>query len=272
MNRYFKFKDIMISNFGQYVLQGVTNLETGTVTTRKINYLDTDGSTWGDIWYNERPFEISGVIIADNSNDMVNAKRKLIASCNLKEKFILQYFNRKDKYQAECYFDKLPTFSARKGWNLEFKLYITIPGFYWESSQEHNLAIFNIEDKITDSFKLPCIFTERLTVAKISNLGDTDLFPNFIIKCKNSVSGSSVVIKNNTTNQTFTLNYETLEGEIITVNTAKATAISNLNGNITKHIDISSDFPKLIKGVNELEGLSPGNAVVVQFREKFLGV
>jgi len=66
-NRYFRFKDIHITNRGDYVLTGVSNLETGSTTKRKVEYASSDGVVYRDILYNERAFEISGIIHAENS-------------------------------------------------------------------------------------------------------------------------------------------------------------------------------------------------------------
>ena len=155
MNRWFKFKNIKISNHGDYILTGVSNIESGSANCRKINYIDTDGNTRRDIWYNERPFEISGFIYALDEATMVRLKRKLISACSLKENFRIEYFNRERIYSAECYFDNLPTFEVRKKWFLPFKLYVTIPGFYWQSSQMHTKNLFKYTDNVISEFTLP---------------------------------------------------------------------------------------------------------------------
>lgn len=269
-NRYFKFKNILITNYGDYVLKSVSNLETGSATRRKINYIDTDGASWTDIWYQERAFEISGIIQAYDSNTMVKLKRKLISSCDLKQPFVLEYFNREEKYRAECYFDKLPTFCVRQNWFLEFKLYITIPSFYWESAQLHTVKLFACQDEIVDEFELPCVFTKRISEITIPNNGDTMTYPVFIIR--NETDNSIIKIINQSTNEKLILNYALAENETIEIDTAKRTVTSNINGNITNYLEISSNFPTLQKGQNKLEALSLGNSVSIRFRERYLGV
>ena len=272
MHRWFKFKDIKISNCGDYVLTGVTNLETGTANRRKINYIDTDGSSHKDIWYNERPFEISGIIQAFDEKTMIKLKRKLIYACSLKESFRLKYFNREKIYSAECYFDRLPTFEKRQQWYLPFKLYLTIPGFYWQSSEAHTFNLIRYQDQVISEFTLPCVFTKLVNKVDISNLGDVETYPKFKIVCEASIEGSTIEINNQTTGQVINLNYQTSAGEIVTIDTFNQTAVSNLKGNVTGSITIDSEFFSLQQGVNHLECTSIGNIIAVQFYENYLGV
>ena len=271
-HRYIAFKDIKICHFGPYVLTDISNLETGGVSVRKINYVDTDGCEHRDIFYNERMFEISGFIQADNAEEMVKHKRRLISRCSLKEKFRIEYFNRKEKYSAECFFDKLPTFSKRTGWFLPFKLYAVIPGFYWESALMHTVDIFGYQDEIKDTFTLPCVFTSKFHSKTVSNLGDGEVYPVFVVKCNDSTVGSTIVIKNNTTGKKVLIDYQTSDYEVVTVDMYNQYVQSNMNGNITNKVSIDSEFFALEVGANDIEAISAGNVVVVQFRDRFLGV
>ena len=271
-NRWFKFKNIKIARYGEYVLTGVSNLETGTAERRKINYIDTDGSSYDDIWYNERPFEISGMIYALDEKTMVRLKRKLIQACSLKESFRLKYFNREKTYSAECYFDKLPTFEKRQEWYLPFKLYLTIPGFYWQSEYESKLSLFEYEDNVTDTFTLPCVFTDVKNQMRILNSGDVETYPTFIVKHENDVEDGRIIVINETSGKTITLNYKTSSGETITIDTSQQTAMSNINGNITGNVDINTDFFCLLKGINDIKCISPGNTVAIRFYKNYLGV
>ena len=270
-NRYFRFKDIQITNHGDYVLIGVSNLETGSATKRKVEYASSDGVVYRDILYNERAFEISGIIHAENSETMVRLKRKLISACSLKESFRMHYCNRENKYSAECYFDKLPTFGTRKGWWLPFKLYVTIPGFYWQSGHLREFNLFAYQDELTDTFTLPCVFTSLVNNAEIINSGDVDAFPVFTIKCNATASGG-VAIKHDTTGKRIKLNYTPIIGEEITVDTYNQMITSNIKGNITGKITLDSDFFSLQVGENKISCDSIGCLVKISFYENYLGV
>lgn len=271
-HRWFSFKNIKIASYGDYILTGVSNLETGSASCRKINYIDTDGSAYKDIWYNERLFEISGIIKAYDEKTMVKLKRKLIQACSLKESFRIKYFNREETYSAECYFDKLPTFGTRQQWFLPFKLYLTIPGFYWQSAGMHSKRILKYTDKVISEFTLPCVFTSFESLANVSNSGDVDTYPILTITCEAPGKSSTISITNKTTGQTIKLDYQTSDKEVITIDTLNQTATSNLKNNITRHITIDSEFFSLNPGNNVIECISAGNMISVQYYENFLGV
>lgn len=271
-SRYFKFKNIKISDFGEYILQSVTNIETGNSVKRKVEYIDTDGIEYKDIYYTERTFEISGHIKANNEIEMVTLKRKLIKACSLKKEFQLEYFNRKDRYIANCFFTTLPTFEKRKKWWLPFKLYLSIPSFFWQSYREFYPDLFIYKDTVKDKFTLPCVFTERIDGAVIYNHGDCETFPIFEIVNESEVSNSSILILNKTLGKKIFVNYSLSNGETVIIDTFNSTVTSNLNGNITPKISLDTVFFPFEIGKNEIECVSIGNLVRARYRERFLGV
>ncbi len=272
MNRFFRFKNIEITNGGKYVLVGTSNLETGSATKRKVNYIDTDGTEYRDILYSERLFEISGIIMAEGENEMVHAKRKLIEACSLKDKFRIQYCNRLNVYSAECYFDKLPTFGARKKWCLPFKLYLTIPGFYWQSKVAYSFNLLSYQDEVIEEFTLPCVFTSYSNEAEVYNNGDVESYPVFTITCQEEGKADKLVIKDATSGKTITINYVPQKGEVITVNSREETIQSNLNGNITASATLDSVFFPVLTGHNYVVCEGDGNKIVMEFYENYLGV
>lgn len=272
MNRYFKFKNIEITNSGEYVLLGASNLETGSATKRKISYTDTDGTVYRDIFYSERVFEISGIIMAKDEEGMVSAKRKLVAACSLKDSFRLQYCNRQRVYSAECYFDKLPTFETRRKWCLPFMLYLTIPGFYWQSRVCYSFNLLSYHDEVTDTFCLPCVFTSYSNEAEVYNNGDAEAYPIFKITCETPELADKLVIKSKTTDETITINYAPQKGEIITVDSMYQTIKSNIRGNITGAVSIDSVFFSVAPGRNRVLCEGDGNKIVMEFYENYLGV
>lgn len=272
MNRFFRFKDIEITNGGRYVLVGTSNLETGSATKRKVNYVDTDGVEYRDILYSERVFEISGIIMADDEIAMVNAKRKLIEACSLKDKFRIQYFNRLRTYSAECYFDKLPTFGTRQKWCLPFKLYLTIPGFYWQSKVAYTFNLLSYHDEVYDTFTLPCVFTSYTNEAEVYNGGDVESYPIFTITCEVEGKTDKLVVKNISSGKTITINYAPQKGEVITVNSREETIQSNLKGNITAAATIGSEFFSAMPGHSHIMCEGDGNKMVMEFYENYLGV
>lgn len=272
MNRYFKFKDVEITNGGEYVLVGTSNLETGSATKRKINYTDTDGTEYRDIFYSERVFEISGIIMADDEEAMVQAKRRLIAACSLKDRFRLEYCNRDKVYSAECYFDKLPTFEVRKKWCLPFKLYLTIPGFYWQSRVAYKFNLLSYHDEVIDSFTLPCVFTSYSKEAEVYNNGDVETYPIFTITCETPGQTNRIIVKSMTSGKTITINYVPEKDEVITISSMYQTIRSSIKGNITGAATIDSEFFSVLPGHNHIACEGDGNKIVMEFYENYLGV
>ena len=270
--RWFKFKNLKISSVGDYILQGVSNLETGTATKREVTYIDYDGCDIKDIYYSKRMFEISGFIKADDEQTMVSLKRRLISACSLKESFRIKYFNRERIYSAECYFDRLPTFGIRTKWLLPFKLYVTIPGFFWQSAVAHKVNLFRYSDEVIDTFTLPCVFTSMVSSAEVVNSGDEKSYPIFTVSCQDDNSGSTIIISNSTAGKTIKLNYKTRKNEIVKIDTFNQIVTSNINGNITRYVTLDSKFFALEKGVNHLNCNCVGNIVTFEFYENFLGV
>lgn len=271
-NRWFRFKNIKISNEGDYVLQSVSNLETGSATKRKTDYLDTDGVNYSDIFYSERTFEIKGFIQAVNENEMVKKKRNLISRCSLKEPFTLEYCNRINRYSAECYFDKLPTFQSRVGWNLPFTLYLSIPGFYWNSNKAYSFTLYGMEDVIlNDEFTLPCVFTKSVNEKTLINSGDCETYPVFTVTYNSDLQSGIIAIENITTDKKITINYTTSKGETLTVDTFNQTVTSSKNGNITGKITLDTEFFSLLKGENRVKADSMGNIITAEYKERFLG-
>lgn len=271
MNRAFRFKDIEITNGGEYVLEGTSNLETGSATKRKVSYTDTDGTEYRDIFYSERVFEIKGYITARNETAMVQAKRRLIAACSLKESFRLEYFNRDKAYSAECYFDKLPTFETRKQWYLPFKLYLTIPGFYWQSRVAYQFKLLSYHDEVLDTFTLPCVFTSFSREAEVYNGGDVEAYPVFTITCEHPGRAERLILVNDTSGKAITINYAPEEGEVITVNSMYQTIRSSIKGSITGAATLDSDFFAVAPGHNYIKCEGDGNKIVMEFYENYLG-
>ena len=270
--RWIKFKDIRIGAASEFVLQSVSNIDAGTAIRRKVNYIGTDGCEYKDILYSERMFEISGFIHGYDQASMLRGKRRLSAACSLKEKFRMQYYNREKIYSAECYFDKLPEFSDRKQWILPFRLFVTIPGFYWESATENYIDIFGYKDEVIDTFTLPCVFSSLTTSKVVSNLGDVPVLPEFVIRCDKSITDSNIVIANADSGETIIVNYSPTSGEVITIDTKNQTVTSNLNGNITDKLTLDTEFFSLPVGTVNINAESAGSTVTLKFREQFIGV
>ena len=273
-NRWIQFGDILISDIpGGYVLSDIAGEGSGTVTKRTINYIDTDGASFADFTFNPRPVEIDGFINAECDKQMIEMKQRLISACYPKKEITVTYFNREKIYTARAMFEQLPVFERRfnYSWNMLFKLYLIIPGFYWNGANAVKKKIFKLKDEVLTSFTLPCVFTSLTKEAALNNSGDIPVLPDYIIK--NETPGAeSVIITNKKTGQRITLNYALERNEEVRISSQNQTATSDINGNITSAFTIDTEFFELSPGVTEVEAVSPGNNITVEFFENYLGV
>lgn len=275
LNRYIKFKDVTISNLsGGFVLQDVVGEDGGQVTKRTINYIDTDGASYADFSFNPRQIEIDGFINADCFEQMDKMKRQLINACNPKEVFKIEYCNRNKIYTANAICEQLPVFERRfnYSWNMLFKIYITLPDFYWNGADKIKKHLFSLKDEVLTSFTLPCVFTSLNNNNFITNSGDVSVFPNYIIKNENPQAAEVVEITNKETGQKITFNYTFAAGETVIINSEKQTATSDINGNVSSGFSIDTEFFAVDKGVTEIEADGNGNIIDIEFYENFIGV
>ncbi len=89
-------------------------------------------------------------------------------------------------------------------------------------------------------FVLPWVFSTRVNESTVINLGDSKTYPVIVIYCSKSgatpVAPKGIFVKNNTTNQTFYLNYKTSTSETITIDMQKSKVMSSINGNLAEYI------------------------------------
>ncbi len=124
--------------------------------------------------------------------------------------------------------------------------------------------IYSCKNLVTDSFSLPCVFTERLIMADIYNHGDKYVYP--ILELKNigtaSESVGNIIITNNTTGAKLSLaGYSMSAYEVISVDLATRQINSSACGNITNYISDDTDMSKfyLDMGKNNLSLFSSIN-------------
>lgn len=268
--RSFKFNDITIASYGSYVLKSADGLESGKPRRKETVYVDTDGSTFEDIFFEPRIPTISGWIMADSEYEMNRLKRNLIKNCNPKNETVLYYNNGTQKYYANVFPDELPQFGARVKWVLPFILYFNIYNFYWQSSNEIIQNIYKRADLVGNQFTLPAMFTSRTNKATIVNDGDEETFGIYTIICNQPIE--SLKLSNNTTGKFVQFNYDMQIGETVTIDNEKHKITSSINGDIINNVSSDTSFFGLVCGSNEIECIATGVTVVLNYRNKYLGV
>lgn len=269
-SRFIKFNGLTIGDRKPFVLLSIDDLNSGSTSKNTITYADTDGSVFTDILFKERTFTVNGTLIADNDFDFVNYRRKLLSACNLKKKFNLEYFNRKNSYFADCYVDEMPTLGNRIGWTCSFSITFVIPSFYW-NSYEHTESISVQQNEVLTTFTLPCVFTSGTTIKDIINEGDCETYPVFTIVCENAPETSYLEITNNTIGKKIRVNQSMSVGDKLLIDCENCTVTYNAS-NIINKITLDSAFFELVDGINNISCDVSGCNAQITWKSRFFGV
>lgn len=263
-----RFGDLCIDK-GNYTLYAVRGADAGNVNKNEMVYIDTDGSTDRDIYFQPRVIEVEGHLLADNITGYAKLKEILENACNPKITRDLYYFNGFKTYYAEARADQLPAITPINYCNAKFILYLKIEKFYWLSNNDINVNIFKREDKIKGTFQFPMIFTERTSKALVRNDGAAEVYPTFKIYLNDDQT--EIKIKNNTSGQTLSLSVSMQQGETVTIDCEDKKITSDTQGDLTKWMSKDSQFISIAPGIEEIECISSGASVICIYRNKYLG-
>ncbi|MBQ7975410.1 MAG: phage tail family protein [Clostridia bacterium] len=129
---------------------------------------------------------------------------------------------------------------------------------YFNDFYDTELPLYRQRNLVTDTFTLPCVFTERISEGDVNNTGDKIIYPTIYITDNSDVSAASggVLIENETTGAKIELPYYTMVyGETITIDLGRRRLTSSVNGNITNELgDSTPDLSRffLEVGINHL--------------------
>lgn len=129
-NRFIKFNGIEFGKGKEYIF---TTFQPNECTTdrQEDKPILNDGSILSNFSYQARVVSLSGMIIADNRNELFEKMQKLSLKCNGKTISDLIYFNGAKTYKSTAVAD-VPQFGdiiAKRG--VEYNINFTLPNFYW---------------------------------------------------------------------------------------------------------------------------------------------
>ena len=124
---------------------------------------------------------------------------------------------------------------------------------YFTEFNQRTIALYSQRNLVTDTFTLPCVFTERISRKIIYNNGDKYVYPKLIITNVGSTSDETgkITIENHTTGAKITVEYTPSNGEIITVDTSMRRLYSNISGSITNNISDDTDLSSFYFDIGE---------------------
>lgn len=270
--RWVKFNGITIGRNSPYLLTDIQGLSDGTVTRQETQYIKTDGAKISEVYYNMRPFTITGHILTDSPDIAERRARKLTAVCAPKKPFQLEYFNGIHKFSAECCTNELPIIVAINNRNFKFSISITNPGFYWHDVKVSHKNINAKEDLVSGSFILPMVFTRMYFSAEVKNLGDVETEPIITVTALADSGEQVVTVLNETTGQSIGINHQLANGEVITFDHVEGDITSSISGNIINKLIKTSDFWALEPGANLISSPNTNVQINIQHRNRYLGV
>lgn len=118
---------------------------------------------------------------------------------------------------------------------------------YFNDWYDTRQSLAGYRNLVTDTFELPCVFTQMLQEGTIINNGDKVIYPTVIISASSEPSQESAVLSiiNHTTGATVNINHVMRLGETVTIDLATRQVTSSIDGRITTHISddtVLSDF------------------------------
>ena len=217
-----------------------------------INFAGENGSTVIGQSDSARTLTISGTL-RGSQTDMERACRILYQEGELWCLFGQQRRKIKCRCKNMDDFERI----GRSG-NNKFTLQLVADYPYFNDFYDTELPLYRQRNLVTETFTLPCVFTERISEGDINNMGDKIIYPTIYITDNSSVSASSggVLIVNETTGAMIELpDYVMTYGETITIDLGRRKITSSIAGDITNSLgDSTPDLSKffLEVGINHL--------------------
>jgi hypothetical protein len=114
-------------------------------------------------------------------------------------------------------------------------------------------SLASYKNLVTDTFTLPCVFTQMLQEGKIYNNGDKYIYPTITISANqdNTTEDNVIHLVNHTTGAEITINHTMRNGEDVTLNLATRQITSNIDGRITNHVSDDTILSNFFLDVGE---------------------
>lgn len=213
-----------------------------------IHFHNKDGYDETHSFYGQRVITVSGDIKSDNYEELKNAINVFSSPGTLT--LSTDY----SSYQISV---NDITFKTQKK-NNAYTTYCVqmtcdFPHFY--DCDDTYSGIYSRTGLITKNTFLPAVFTKRIVGGVVENYGNVICEPIIIINCLSDTPEEPITIFNETTNKQITINYSASAGEEITIDIPKRIITSNINGDITSHLDAESYLCDmyLAQGENEMD-------------------
>ena len=202
-----------------------------------VECVGKNGQETVNVHTSSRIITISGdVFIKDN-----NAIEKLIGV--LTQDAWLTIYNGKKKRKIYTKIREFEIYNKNGGYS-GFVLQVEADNPYFKDLEPTQTFVFERENLVKGEINLPCVFTRRIVGSDVENKGFGQTYPTITIydRGKNGkvFDEKNITFINRKTGETITFEYETCDGEIVTIDFENRKAYSNLNGDIMPYLALEN--------------------------------
>ena len=238
----------------------VSGLEGVTKSYQTVKYVSVPGQVTISESVQPREIVISGDIYTKNSMPFSDY---CIFFAQGGELYVFSGTSRKKIAYKPIYFRQI----EKKGDYVLFELKIVCDFPYFSDSVNNKVDIYKRVDKITGTFPLPKVFTERITEADIMNMGQVEAEPVIELECiaQGGYVGG-IHIKNESTGKALIIKSNMLSGEKLVLDVKNRVITSNKRQNcygiLSEECALAEFFLK--KGLNKISILNKNDAETVK--------
>lgn len=164
----------------------------------------------------------------------------------------------------------------RKGNYLLFAVQFICDSPYFEDVKQTEKAVFCQIPLLDSEFTFPGAFSKRISKSSLFCEGSAKTEPMFFIKADEGAGGGSILaLYNHTGGEAVKFNYNTSEGECITIDIENRKIYNSDGENLLKYLTDDSFFDgfHLYPGINEIEvvnsNMNVGLSVVCRYTNKY---
>ncbi len=125
-----------------------------------------------------------------------------------------------------------------------FVLQVEADNPYFKDLKQDVNAVYERKHLVSGEFTLPCVFTQRTVGKNVNNKGSKRTYPKIVIYDLGgngrTESERIITLTNDKTGKSVTFEYETSQGEILTVDFENRTAESSITGDVTKYLALEN--------------------------------
>lgn len=155
----------------------------------------------------------------------------------------LTIYNGKKKRKIYTKIKEFEIYNKNGGYSC-FVLQVEADSPYFKDLASTEIMIYEREKLVKGAVNLPCIFTRRIVGKNVENKGVEHTYPLISIYDRGSngkvYDEKNITFVNRKTGASVMFEYETVAGEVVTIDFENRKAYSNINGDIMSHLALEN--------------------------------